>query len=122
LVLLSALRAKFLELLAESIARGRKDLPRALFLIGLFSLLESMLQIPMKEILSTLPLEAHQVDALVFRKGPYALWLCLLDAYEQGDWEEVWKIAGTLRLTPADLSAAYAEAGKWSVALFSEGG
>ncbi|MDR1360313.1 MAG: HDOD domain-containing protein [Deltaproteobacteria bacterium] len=122
LVLLSALRAKFLELLAEKAAHGRKELPRALFLIGLFSLLESMLQIPMREILSTLPLEPDQVDALVFRKGPYAPWMDLLDAYEQGHWDEVWKIAGDLSLAPADLAVAYAEAGKWSAALFGEPG
>jgi EAL and modified HD-GYP domain-containing signal transduction protein len=122
LVLLSALRAKFLELLAEKAARGHKDFPRALFLVGLFSLLEGMLRIPMQEIISNLPLEPHQVEALVFRKGPYAPWLYLLDAYEQGHWEEVWKIAGDLRLAPADLAGAYAEAGKWSAALFGEAG
>jgi EAL and modified HD-GYP domain-containing signal transduction protein len=122
LVLLSALRAKFLELLAERADGGRKDLPRSLFLIGLFSLLESMLQIPMQEILSTLPLEPDQADALVARKGPLAPWLNLLGAYEHGQWEDVWKIAEKLRLSHADLAFAYAEAGKWSTALFSEGG
>ncbi|MDR2075578.1 MAG: HDOD domain-containing protein [Desulfovibrio sp.] len=122
LVLLSALRAKFLELLAERAACGRKDLPRCLFLIGLFSLLDSMLQIPMREVLATLPLEPDQVDALVSRKGPYAPWLHLLDAYEQGLWEDVWRIAGNLRFSCADLAAAYAQAGKWSTELFSEGG
>jgi EAL and modified HD-GYP domain-containing signal transduction protein len=121
LVLLSALRAKFLELLGERFSRGRKDFPRSLFLIGLFSLLESILQIPMREILSTLPIEPEQADALIARKGFYAPWLYLLDAHEQGQWEEVEKIAGVLRLSQRDLVSAYAEAGKWSAGLFGEG-
>ncbi len=87
LVLLSALRAKFLELLAAQYCKRLgvdKNLPHSLFLIGLFSLLEGMLQMPMSEILATLPMTSEQVEALAFRKGPYAPWMALMEAYERG--------------------------------------
>ncbi|MDR2161135.1 MAG: HDOD domain-containing protein [Desulfovibrio sp.] len=117
LVLLSALRAKFFELLGERVAPGGK-LSHSLFLVGLFSLLESMLQVPMREILSTLSLEEDQKQVLAFHQGPLAPWLDLLDAYERGRWAEVRETAARLRLSEADLAPAYAEASTWSTSLF----
>ena len=121
LVFLSAQRAKFLELLAAQYAKRpgvEKGFPYALFLLGLFSLLGSMLQMPMAEILAALPMKPEQVEALAFRKGPYVLWLDLVEVYERGEWEDALAIGAKFGMSYGDLGKAYAEASRWSTAIF----
>ena len=122
LVFLSALRAKFLELLVKQ-HRNRtgaeKELANSLFLVGLFSLLDSMLQTPMPEILSVLPMSEQQVDALVNNQGPLANWLNMVKAYECAEWDTALELAETFNITHADLARAYAEASAWCASIFT---
>ncbi len=123
IVYISALRAKFLERLASrhrvtSRSGKGKHIPDNLFLVGLFSLLESILHIPMGDIFSSLSMEEDIVSALQDNSGPYASWLNLLEAYERGDWERTRSYSSQLKLSSFDLTDAYAEAIRWSSALF----
>jgi len=122
-VQLSAQRAKFLELLAAKYGQREgadKNFSSSLFLMGLFSLLDSMLQMPMLEILAMLPMEEQQVEALAHHQGPLALWLDLMEAYERGEWEKVLSVAENFNLSYIDLASAYTEASLWSSSIFAE--
>lgn len=117
----SALRAKFLEILGSRHPGSRlqgKEFPAKLFITGLFSMLESMLQVPLKEIFSSIALDKDIIQVLCDRSGPLASWHHLMTSYEQGLWEEVKFHARRLGLNDSDLASAYLEAGQWSTSLF----
>lgn len=136
IIAVSALRAKFLELCAARVAaRGGQagaapspavgptvlsvSVPAAalsgsLFMLGLFSLLEPLLCMPLPELLRSLPLVDDLNEALAAHTGPYAPWLDLMELYERGSWEDVLARAATMGLTQADLAMAYAGALEWS--------
>jgi EAL and modified HD-GYP domain-containing signal transduction protein len=125
----SALRGKFLEILARRSeeARARRahaampeqGMGASLFLLGLFSMLESLLGIPMEEVLKELPMEEAIVEALTRGTGPYALWLDLTRAYECGEWDRVDQLASGLGQSAAALKASYTEAALWASEIFS---
>ena len=121
IVYTSALRAKFLEILAEKCSGCKlngRDFPSKLFITGLFSLLESLLRVPLKDIFSSIPLDDDVLRVLCEGDGPLALWYQLMTYYEKGQWEEVQKVSRHLGINDFDLASAYIEAGKWSTALF----
>lgn len=117
LVHISAFRAKFLESLAlrSGMQPGQAG---KLFLTGLFSLLQRMMQIPLEEIFASIPLPEEVFRVLVHADGPLAPWSGVMLSYEAADWEAVKRYAALLGLRDADLSAAYVEAGTWSAAMF----
>lgn len=119
IVYISALRAKFLETLAQ---KRHKSLEAKLFLAGLFSMLETMMQIPLGEIFSTIPLDDDLIQLLSERDGPLASWYHLMFAYEKGEWSEASRLARQLSLNDDDLCQAYVRAGTWSTAVFIAAG
>ncbi|MDR2574081.1 MAG: HDOD domain-containing protein [Desulfovibrio sp.] len=125
LAFLASQRAKFLEILGEK-ARDCSRLPsgiepQTLFLAGLFSLLESILKIPLTSILDGVPLVPGMLDALLGKKSPYSLWLDILEHYQRGEWDEAIGLAEGVGLTEADLSAAWTYSLNWSSDFFSSG-
>ncbi len=123
LAFLASQRAKFLECLGKEL-ESRKMLPpdisvSALFLTGLFSLLESVMHMPVADILDGVPLDADVLTALTGGESVYTPWLELMNLYERGDWEASIAIARTLHLLEKDLAAAYAKALDWSSIFFS---
>lgn len=86
----SIIRAKALENIASLC--GLKDRKEEMFITGMFSMIDIILERPMEDILSELPLSDTVCDALkgvnnVLRKG-----LSTLEAYEKGEWEKVVEI------------------------------
>jgi len=119
LLLLSAQRGKFFELVASGLAPARDD-PDEVFLLGLFSLLEPLLGMPMAEVAPHLPLAPELLDALTGRAdNRHALWLRLAGAYEGADWPGVEALAGQLGAAPLALSVASYKAMAWAEAVFS---
>lgn len=114
---LSAQRAKFLELLA--LAAGRREQAESLFLLGLFSLLPTMLDIPMGGILDDLSLDDQLRDALLGEPGPYSGWLALAQAIEDTRWEDMGAIALDLGLPTGSVSSAYNASFQWADALLT---
>ncbi len=125
LIAVSALRAKFLELCASraAVRAGQSSPPAAprpmpqsgtLFMLGLFSLLEPLLCLPLAELLRSLPLVDDLTEALSEHTGPYAPWLALMEHYERGRWDEVLASGAAMGLTQADLAVAYAGALEWT--------
>ena len=84
---LSLLRAKFAENMAESYKLAiRKD---ELFLMGLFSVLDVILERPMAEALEMMKVDGDIKKALVERSGPLAPILDFILQYEDANWQEV---------------------------------
>jgi len=119
LVYISAYRAKFLETLAQIADKGDKALPAKLFLVGLFSMLESLMRVPIDEIFTQLPLDPDVYNALAQGTGPLAPWHGIMMAYEQGLWNEVQILAKTIHVSDKQLTESYVAAGKWVDTIYS---
>ncbi len=102
-------RAKFFELTATGLERDPQDIEN-LFTLGLFSLLDAMLQSPMDEIIGKLPLEDAVKDALLGKTGGLLPWLDMAKCFEHGDWTCLERTIASLRI-PAEMAAeSYAQA------------
>ena len=82
---LSLIRAKFAENLAPSFDMAIKS--GSLFIAGLFSLLDVILQKPMADALDEVAANSEIRDALVENKGRISDVLSLIHAYERADWQ-----------------------------------
>jgi EAL and modified HD-GYP domain-containing signal transduction protein len=105
-------RARFCELLAE--AAGRRREGGALFMAGLFSLLDALTRTPMSEVVDRLDLAPELRAALLAREGPHAGMLRLAEAYESGDWDAVFAGARAADVPLDDLPERYAQAVVWA--------
>ena len=82
LITMTLIRAKMCEALAQKF--GCK--PDAAFIVGLFSLLDIMLDQPLAYLLLNLPLNEDIVAGLMHRTGQCGQLLNFVIDYEQGDW------------------------------------
>jgi len=109
---LSAQRAKFFELLA--LASGRRDQADSLFLLGLFSLLHTMFDMPMPSILEKLSLDDDLHAGLCGTPGPYASWLGMAQAIEDTHWDDMAQYAVDLDLPTGSVAEAYNASFQWA--------
>ena len=107
----AVVRARMCELL------GRKSLPRAegeyLFVAGMFSLLDRLLGLPMKEVLDAIQLPEPVLRALLGREGVYGPYLALAEACELSS-NLVASMATALDLSPQEVNAAHLSALAWA--------
>lgn len=85
LTVTAMIRGKMCEELAE---RMRLHSPQQYFTAGLFSALDALLDAPMNEVLSLLPLSEEINDALTEHKGPIGRVLKAVLGYERAVWED----------------------------------
>lgn len=114
---LSAQRAKFFEILA--VASGRRAQAESLFLLGLFSLLPAMLDMPMPVILGKLSLDDDLRSALCGEPGPHASWLAMAQAIEDTRWDDMAQCALDLGLPTGSVSTAYNASFQWADTLLT---
>jgi c-di-GMP phosphodiesterase len=112
LVNAALLRARFCELLGQRAEDF--DRSESLFLIGLFSLMDAVLRLPMREVLARVDLSGPVKAALLERAGPCADLLLLAEAYEQGDWDEVMAAARRSGIPPVEVPEIYLLALQWA--------
>ena len=112
LVTVAMQRARFCELISES--RGRRRESGPLFMVGLFSLLDALLRIPMEEILAKVDLASDLSEVLLWRTGPHAPTLRLVEAYESARWDDVLTEAKALSLPIEEVPELYAQAVEWT--------
>ncbi|TXH48111.1 MAG: HDOD domain-containing protein [Burkholderiaceae bacterium] len=108
----SLARARLLELLAP--AAGAP--PAALFTVGLLSMLDALLQVPLAEALAPLQIAEPAREAIVERRGPWWPLLQLAMAVERHDLAEAEPLAAPHGGLDAVLAKAE-EAWGWSAAL-----
>lgn len=108
---LSLLRAKFAENLAEIF--GMKNSAEELFLMGLFSIIDVVLEKPMEEALDILQLSKNIRDALVAKEGELAPVFVFMLAYEAADWSEVSRIMTLNKFDTDKIYTAYTDSLSW---------
>lgn len=109
---LAVQRGRMCELLGGSTGQERDT--SALFLVGLFSLLDAISGIPMPQLLASIALAPPLQQALVGRTGPYAGPLKLAEAYERGAWSSVRQHASSSGIDEANLGALYVQSLEWT--------
>jgi len=81
-----------------------------LFMLGLFSLLDALLDQPMEDILALLPLDDSIKDTLLGKKTPLLPFLKLVEKQERGDWVGLMNILKELKIPLDFVSSVYANA------------
>ena len=113
LILSSLVRARFCELIGPKLGQFKSDL----FLIGMLSLMDAILDVPMGVVLEGLGFDpATKEDLLgakIGKETPLSPLFHLMVAREQGDWEEVTAHAKRLNLSLPFVNRAYTEAMQW---------
>lgn len=105
-------RARFLETLAQD--RLQKHEADELFLVGLLSLIEVLLGMPVDKVIKGMNLPESVTNVLVNSDGPYARYLTLAIAVERGRMEHVARLADQLGLDAQSVEAASCEAQRWT--------
>lgn len=108
---LSLVRAKFAENLANSFMMG--VLAPSLFMMGLFSMLDVILEKPMPEAIAEISVNEKIRTALVDHKGELYDVLQLIYAYERADWESVELMMIRKDIGVEAVSTAFLEALVW---------
>jgi EAL and modified HD-GYP domain-containing signal transduction protein len=94
--------------------RGGRAHAGSAFMVGLLSLLDVLLEIPMETILGHLELSDDVRGALLERTGPLAHPLQLVMAYEQGEWDAAQEFAVQSQIQPDKLPELYVDALRWA--------
>ena len=108
---MSMIRARFAENLAPEFELA--NLSQELFLMGMFSLIDVMLNKPMEEAIKILNVSSHISDALINNSGLFYPVYALASAYEQADWDEVSRIIVLKNLNSENIYNAYLGALSW---------
>jgi EAL and modified HD-GYP domain-containing signal transduction protein len=108
---LSLVRAKFAENLATLFQLERDS--QSLFLMGLFSVLDVILEVDMADALKLVLVSDEIHDALVKREGKFAPVIRFIEQYEMADWAGVSRELIIHDLGINDIYDAYIEAVSW---------
>ncbi|MEW6354402.1 MAG: HDOD domain-containing protein [Pseudomonadota bacterium] len=100
-------RAKMCELLGAALSRENKE---SFFTVGLFSVLDALMDQPMQNVLQSLPLSEDISQALLHYHGALGEVLRCVLMYERGDWDEL-DCPGLQR---EKIAQAYLDALAWS--------
>lgn len=112
LVLQATMRAKFCELLAPK--AGMEQRAQDFFFLGLFSLIDAILDRPLADVLTGMPIADDIKDSLLGKDSFCRnLYECVL-AYEQGAWERLPLLASRVGVDESETPALYAEAVQWT--------
>lgn len=112
LLLKSLVRAKLAEELA--LAAGMTVQAPELFLMGMFSMLEALMDRPMEELLNEMALSENIRKCLVNRAGPYCPIYALILAYENAQWVLLSDLAAGVKLQEESLPSLYRKALTWA--------
>lgn len=117
LMKLSLVRSRFGELIASnSILKNRKD---EVSMMCLFSMLDAILNQPIKEALEDLSISEDVFYALVYHEGALRPVLKLILAYERGDWAQVQIFAKVIKIDTKLIYEGYLEAIEWASELLA---
>lgn len=105
LISLCLMRAR----IGERIAPHFEVSPETMFTVGLFSLLDAVVGVPMDQVLENMPLAADLQQAILRREGICGRLLNGIEAHERGDWPAI-DAAG---LDLAILTPAWVDATVW---------
>ncbi|MDA0130527.1 HDOD domain-containing protein [Vibrio sp. MarTm2] len=109
---LSLQRAQFCQLMAND--NPFNEYRDQAFLIGLFSMLDALIDVSLDELVEQLPLCSSIKLALLERQGPYGLLLKVEECYERADWYGIKEACHQLNLSVDDIMPKISAAQRWS--------
>ena len=119
LVLSSMVHARFCELIAPKIKHVESDV----FLMGMLSLMDAILEVPIGVVIEKLSLDPNtKAQLLGWKTGaqtPLSPIYDLMMAREAGDWEKVTSLGKKLDLSLYFMNSAYNEAMRWAYQMTS---
>ena len=110
LVLSALVRARFCELLSAKIQHGDSDL----FLMGMLSLMDTILELPMQQVLDNIPIDQESKTVLLGKAGRLRPFYQLMLAQESGEWQAVSDLSSQLHLAEGDVAGAHWQALQWA--------
>lgn len=108
---LSLIRARFAEIVAIKTRFNKQS--EEMFLLGLFSLLDVILNIPIEEVLENIKASDIIRQSLINGTGEVGTIYKMIIAYEKGNWEEVIQFTEELKIDYKIVTASYMEALIW---------
>ena len=117
LAISALVRARFGELIGTRVEHGDSDL----FQIGMLSMMDAILEIPMREVLEGLPLESEARTVLMENKGPLSLIYHLILAVEGGMWQSVAELSADLNIQQDFVAQAQWQAMEWAQSIITTG-
>jgi EAL and modified HD-GYP domain-containing signal transduction protein len=112
LLSISLVRAKFAELLSLSLSKTQDR--ESLFIMGLFSVVDALLDCPLEDILVQLPLTGEIKAGLRGENCLYTDIFATVLAHERAAWGRADELAARLGLDPAIISRCYLESVQWA--------
>ena len=112
---MSLIRARFFELVAQF--SGKRTNTETLYLLGMFSLMDAIMEMPMKEVFTQIHVDKSVWEPLIFRTGDNFELLRLIELYELGDFDAASAQAKNMSLPENKLADAYLEAVQWTTQL-----
>jgi c-di-GMP-related signal transduction protein len=115
LMTIPLIRGRFCELLAP--LAGMSGHASDLFLMGLLSVMDAILDKPLDSILGGLPVRGEIKEALLAQRGLYWQLLEIAMAHERADWEKVSALVSETGMNEENVSSLYVSAVDWSTDL-----
>ena len=112
---MSLIRARFLEHVA--LFTGNVSRMETFYLIGMFSLMDTLMEMPMAEVLAQINVDEAVSTPLVSRSGREYELLSLIELYERGNFDAATEQAEKMSLPESRLADAYMEAVQWTTQL-----
>jgi c-di-GMP-related signal transduction protein len=109
LVLSALVRARFCELIARKIPRTQSDL----FLVGMLSMMDAILDIPMSEVLEKIAIDQDTKSVLSGNGGRLQSVYELMLAQEAGNWTKAEASATTLRVSESEVGELWWQSMQW---------
>ncbi len=110
---ISVQRGRFLELVARTLAPPPFT-GDTMFMLGLFSKLDALLNQPMEEIVGPMPLEQEIKLALFGEQNRAHAWLDLVEAVHLGSWERAGELLEGFGVDTEQASILHARATAWT--------
>ena len=110
LIRTSCIRARFLENIGKESRMDHGDF----FMLGLFSLLDAILDASMEILMKQVPISEEITQALVNKTGRLFPYLLLIQLYEAGEWDELDAAVTQLNLDEHKIMGFYLDAVNWA--------
>jgi c-di-GMP-related signal transduction protein len=113
LIKMSLVRARFCELIVS--LPNQPTLQSSGFLVGLFSLLDAMVDTEMPELMDKLPISQQIKDVILLRKGQQAKYLTLCGSFEQAQWQEANDLCVSMGIDGEQTVDIFQQAQIWAI-------
>jgi EAL and modified HD-GYP domain-containing signal transduction protein len=105
----ASIRGFFMERLADWLSRGKDEKEEA-FMVGVLSLIDVLLGVPMEIVVSEMNLEKNIKDALLSRRGQLGEMLTMVESVQRGKMDSLKELSNKYSLTASDLLTIQTEA------------